>query len=240
MGEVSDSTRGPSSGRTRPPAPDSTRDPAPPAAPKSPRLIAHSTLTYVVGRGLIGAYLRTLCRLDVRGREHLPRRGPVLLIGNHQSYLDIPALASAAGRHVCFVARDSLAQSSFLAFIMRQSGAVLIKPGTPDRAALEESIEHLRRGDAVAIFPEGTRSVDGAVGEFRSGALLVARRTGCPIVPVGIRGTIDVLSRHQKFPRPARVRVSFGAPVDPKSDGALERVRDAVCALVGDGRAPRN
>jgi 1-acyl-sn-glycerol-3-phosphate acyltransferase len=217
-------------------------EPGPAAAPR--KLVTRSTPTYVIGRGLIGTFLRTACRLQVRGREHMPRQGPVLLVANHQSYLDIPALASAvataAGRHVCFVARDSLARSRFLAFVMRESGAVLIKRGVPDRAALEETIEHLEQGDAVAIFPEGTRSTDGAVGEFRSGALLVARRTGCPIVPTGIRGTIDVLSRDQKFPRPARVRVSFGAPVDPGSEGALERVRDAVCALVGDGRAPRD
>ncbi|TAJ02276.1 MAG: 1-acyl-sn-glycerol-3-phosphate acyltransferase [Planctomycetota bacterium] len=215
-------------------------DPAP--APR--KLVAHSTATYVIGRALLGSYLRTACRLQIRGREHVPQSGPVLLVANHQSYLDIPAVASAVatatGRHVCFIARESLARSRFLAFIMRESGAVLIKRGAPDRAALEEAIEHLELGDAVAIFPEGTRSLDGSVGEFRPGALLVARRTGCPIVPVGVRGTIDVLSRDQKFPRPARVRVSFAAPVEPRSEGALERVRDAVCALVGDGRAPRD
>lgn len=223
--------------------PSTTPPPAP--APEAPRrIVAHSTPTYIIGRGLIGAFLRSACRLQVRGREHVPQQGPVLFVANHQSYLDIPALASAvataSARHVCFIARDSLARSRFLAFVMRESGAVLIKRGAPDRAALEEAIAHLELGDAVAIFPEGTRSTDGSVGEFRSGALLVARRTGCPIVPVGIRGTIDVLSRDRKFPRPARVRVSFAAPLDPRSEGALERVRDAVCALVGDGRAPRD
>lgn len=223
--------------------PGAVQTPAPGGATPR-RIVAHSTPTFIVGRGLIGAFLRTACRLQVRGREHMPKQGPVLLVGNHQSYLDIPAVASAVatatGRHVCFIARESLARSKFLAFVMRESGAVLIKRGAPDRAALEEAIAHLELGDAVCIFPEGTRSPDGSVGEFQRGALLVARRTGCPIVPVGVRGTIDVLSRDQKFPRPARVRVSFGAPVDPAAEGVLERVRDAVCALVGDGRAPRD
>lgn len=192
-------------------------------------------MVYRFGRFVSGSFLVAWNRLRVEGREHVPSTGGVLIVGNHQSFLDIPAVAWAARRHVAFVARESLARSRFLAWLMRESGAVLVRRGVGDRSALRAMAAHLEAGDCVAVFPEGTRSRDGSLGEFRGGALFVARRAGVPILPVGIRGAVDALPRDARFPRPRRIGVRFGAPVAPDAPDALERARDAIAAMIGDG-----
>jgi 1-acyl-sn-glycerol-3-phosphate acyltransferase len=180
--------------------------------------------------------LHLLWRLRVDGRENLPAEGGVMLVCNHQSFLDIPLVAASTRRHVCFVARESLARSRFLAFIMRGCGAILVQRGNPSHRVLREIEAHLRQGDCVAVFPEGTRSPDGRVRAFRQGAVLAARRVGVPLVPAGIRGAIEVLPRDRKLPRLRRVSIRYGSPIDPEAPEALETAREAVVAMVGDGR----
>jgi 1-acyl-sn-glycerol-3-phosphate acyltransferase len=133
------------------------------------------------------------------------------------------------------VARDSLARSGLLAFVMRECGAVLVRRGQSDRAALRAMVEHLRLGDCLCIFPEGTRSPDGRLQAFHSGALVAARQAEVPLLPIGIRGTFDAWPRAARLPRPRRVALRFGEPVDSGADDALERVRAQIEAMVADG-----
>jgi 1-acyl-sn-glycerol-3-phosphate acyltransferase len=211
-------------------------------ATKRPRVGPEDVVTgsrpvYRMGRALLHTYLGLLHRLRVEGREHLPRAGGVLIVANHQSFLDIPVLASGAPRHVAFVARASLAHSRFLAFIMRESGCVLIHPNTPDRAALEGMIAHLEGGDCVAVFPEGTRTPDGALGAFRGGAAVAARRAGVPIVPAAITGAFEAWPRHRRLPRPGAVHVRFGAPLTAEGREPMERAREAIREMMGERSA---
>ncbi len=187
---------------------------------------------YRLARGSTGLWLRTYHRLRIEGGEHLPGRGAAVIVANHSSYLDIPVLANSTRRHVSFVARASLSRSRFVAFLLEYTGAVLVEPGTPDRQALRDMVEHLRLGDCLAVFPEGTRSPDGSVGRFLGGASLAARQAGAPLVPAGISGSFAALSRRQRFPRPARITVRFGPPIDSADPEALERARQAVARLV--------
>ena len=199
-----------------------------------PQVLTEKTLTYRVVRQSVSIALRTLFRARFAGLEHLPARGAALIAANHQSYLDIPLVASATRRHIAFVARDSLADSRALGWLMRQCGAVLIRRGKPDRQALREMVAHLEAGDLVCVFPEGTRSRDGSVGAFRGGALLAARLARVPIVPAAVGGTIDAWPRGGRV-RLARVALTFGAPLDPlASEGEL--VRQRIIELAGSGR----
>jgi 1-acyl-sn-glycerol-3-phosphate acyltransferase len=183
---------------------------------------------YRLGRALLRGYLTGYHRVVVEGREHLPLTGGALLVANHQSFLDIPMVAVGAPRHVAFVARRSLARSRFLDWLMRHSECVLIDPGSADRAALAAMIEHLQRGRCVAVFPEGTRTRDGAIGTFRGGAALAARRAGVPIVPAAILGAYEAWPRHHRLPAPRRVRIRFTPPLAPETPDVMQRARDAI------------
>lgn len=201
--------------------------------PDSTERITWSTLAYRVGRRLCWLELRIWHRLRVRGREHLPEGGPFLLVANHQSFLDIPIVAAALmDRHVCFVARESLANFRPLGWLMRRSGAILIRRGSSDRAALTEMVEHLRAGDLVCVYPEGTRSPDGSLREFLPGALFAAKRARVPIVPVAIQGAHRALPRGGVFPRPARITLRFGPPVDGARKDAMDAARTWIAGVI--------
>jgi 1-acyl-sn-glycerol-3-phosphate acyltransferase len=136
---------------------------------------------------------------------------------------------------VAFVARASLEKSRFLKWIMRESGVVLIRPNTPDRAALEAMIAHLVAGDCVAVFPEGTRTRDGALGVFRAGAAVAARRAGVPIVPACIQGAFEAWPRSRALPVPRRIRVRYGEPLAPDREGVMEEAKARIAAMLAAG-----
>lgn len=205
-----------------------------PADPESgPEILTRKTLVYRFLRGTsaVAAYMYFGCRIE--GRENLPAEGGFLLASNHQSYMDIPLLSVACRRHVSFVARDSLARSVAMRFILHQTGSVLVQRDASDRRALREMAAHLEQDDAVAVFPEGTRSHDGRLGAFKRGALLAARSARVPVVPVGIRGTFEAWPRG-RWPRPRRIQLSFGRPLDPTGPRALEELRAAIGALIDE------
>ena len=130
---------------------------------------------------------------------------------------------------------DNLAETPWLAFVMRECGAVLIERGTADRAAMREMVEHLERGDLVSIFPEGTRTADGRVAPFMGGALLAARKAGVPIVPTAIRGAHAVWPRSRSKPGPGRIGIRFLPPIEAGARDALERAQSGIEAAVGAG-----
>ncbi|MEM7519087.1 MAG: lysophospholipid acyltransferase family protein [Planctomycetota bacterium] len=203
---------------------------APAEAPQ--KILVEKTLPYRIARNAVWLWLKLFHRLEVHGGENLPREGAVMIASNHQSFLDIPIIASATNRHVCFVARNTLAKFKPLAWLMAKCGTVLIGRGTADRAAMRLMGEHLSLGDCLAIFPEGTRSKDGTLGQFKGGAVVTARRAGVPIVPAGIRGPNRVLPSGAWLPRPVKIEIAFGEAIDPADPEAADKLRAAVASLI--------
>ena len=146
-------------------------------------------------------------------QERVPRRGGVLLVANHQSLLD-PVIASLGlPRQVSPLARSDLFQGRVFPWLIRSVGALPMKRGTADTAAIKGAIRMLRAGEAVLLFPEGTRTDNGAVGTFHSGMCLIAARGNAPIVPVAIDGAFEAWPRSKKLFRLRRIRVGYGTPV---------------------------
>jgi 1-acyl-sn-glycerol-3-phosphate acyltransferase len=199
-------------------------------------VIVHRTFVYLLCHWSTYVYGRVWHRLRLEGLENLPREGGAVLACNHQSFADILLLGGFVPRHVAFVARDTLADWRWLGYVMHQCGAVLVKRGSSDRRALRGMVDHLERGDTVAIFPEGTRTRDGSLQTFKGGALLAARMAGVPIVPLGIRGAFEAWPRGRLLPFPRKIALRFGAPVDSSLPDAQERVVESIRAMVGDGR----
>jgi 1-acyl-sn-glycerol-3-phosphate acyltransferase len=210
-----------------------TSNPKPAAEEVDEPILTHRTFVYWLCHISSKLYTKIWHRLSVQGLENIPRQGAAVIASNHQSHVDILIYGGCVPRHVSFVARDTLADQRWLAYVMRQCGAVLVKRGQGDRKALRAMAEHLEAGDLVAIFPEGTRTDDGNLREFKGGAVLAARLAKVPIIPVGIRGAFQAFPRGVALPRPKKIRVRFGPPIDSALPDAQERLVAAVAGLAG-------
>ena len=161
-------------------------------------------------------------RLEVEGAGHVPQRGAVLLCANHASHLDAPAILAALPREVALRASTAAAKDVFADYHWREIVSRVVTNALPiereagfSRGLRElEAVLHERR--PLILFPEGRRSSDGNLVEFKPGAAMLSLRTGTPIVPIHIAGAGDSLPRGGYFPRSGDVRVRFGEPIDPR------------------------
>lgn len=206
--------------------------------PGAPRLIRRSPFWWAVSKGLVLAFTKVWFRMRVEGRANVPATGPVLLVANHASYIDPPLVGITAGRWVAFLAQAGLGKLGPLRWWLGQMGVTLIDRSAPSKDALRVIAESLSRGEAVGIFPEGTRSADGTVGPFRNGVEFLVRRTGACVVPIGLDGNHRAFPRKAWLPRPSKVVVRYGAPMSADevlAPGGVERLRAKVAELA---RAP--
>jgi len=146
-------------------------------------------------------------------RDRVPRKGGVLLVANHQSFLDPVIAAVGLPRRVSYLARSDLFHGKIFTWLISSLGALPMRRGTADTAAVKGAIRMLRAGQAVLVFPEGTRTPDGSVGTFHSGMCMMAARANVPIVPVAIDGAFETWPRGRKLFRLGCIRVAYGRPV---------------------------
>ena len=169
---------------------------------------------------IVQSVLRVLCTFwlgyRARGVNKIPATGGGLLLINHQSFLDPILVGLPLSRSVSFLARDSLFRVPLLRWFFIRMFGIPISREAASSAAMRETIRRMQHGFLIAIFPEGTRSNDGTVGEFRSGFVAIVRRCTLPVYPVGIAGANEALPRGSWFVKPARVRVVFGDPLTPE------------------------
>jgi 1-acyl-sn-glycerol-3-phosphate acyltransferase len=154
--------------------------------------------------------------LRVTGVENVPREGAFIMVANHLSLLDPLIVGSAAGdmagRLIHFMAKDELRSWPVIGWLATQAGVYFVRRGEGDRKAQRISIQLLEMGEPLGLFPEGTRSPDGALRDGRDGAALLAIRTGVPLLPVGISGTDRLFPHGARLPRRHRVNVRIGPP----------------------------
>ncbi|HVT27873.1 MAG TPA: lysophospholipid acyltransferase family protein [Lacipirellulaceae bacterium] len=163
------------------------------------------------------------------GKGHVPVNGPVLLVSNHQSHLDPVLVGLACPRQLKYLARQGLFFWPFSLWI-RSLGAVPIDRERGAIGGIRVTLDLLKRGNAVLVFPEGSRTPDGKLHEFLSGFCLLARRGGAAIVPVAIEGAFGALPRGSAFARPHPITLAFGPAVTKEQAASL--TDDELTAMV--------
>lgn len=155
-----------------------------------------------------------LFNFRIHGANNVPLTGGVLLACNHVSFLDPHAVGAGCPREACFLARKTLFTGKLQSALLRSWNVMPVDlSGKPDIAGLKSIMDLLRRGYAVTLFPEGTRSWDGGFQPAKPGVGLLVAKAGVPVVPVRMFGAYEVWPRNQKLPRRGQVDIVFGKPV---------------------------
>jgi 1-acyl-sn-glycerol-3-phosphate acyltransferase len=191
----------------------------------APRPRGHSTfgrclysVLWIVSRAL-GV---SMFGVRTRFAEPLPDCGGLIVLSSHQSHLDPLLLGLACDRRLSSLARSSLYAFKPFGFIITALDAVPIDRNASAVAAMKTVIKRLEDGAAVIIFPEGTRTATGRLGEIKSGFALIAKKAKVPIVPVAIVGAWECWPKTRLLPRPGRIRLEFGRVIRPEEIATLD------------------
>ncbi len=181
----------------------------------------------------------------VIGRKNMPRKGAVIVIANHVSYIDPIFIGWALQpRLIHYMGKKELFHNKFVRFIITRWGMFPVDRDSFDRHAMTVALTMLKEGAVLGLFPEGTRSSSGELQQMRSGAVRFAIKMRCPLLPVAISGTEKSYPRGAKFPKPARLKLNVGQPFElsqfydtpmtsEASEQAIAIMREKIAALQG-------
>jgi 1-acyl-sn-glycerol-3-phosphate acyltransferase len=182
------------------------------------------TVTYRICAALIGGLAKILFRPSVVGADNIPLTGPVLIAPIHRSNVDFAFSLFISPRKVFFMAKEGIFHPAIFGALLTRLGAFPVDRNSADRESLRLSEEVLKRGQALVLFPEGTRKEGTSVEPLHDGAAFIAARTGATIVPVGIAGSERALPVGAKLPRPVKIQIVVGTPIEPPvSEGRVSR-----------------
>lgn len=178
-------------------------------------------------------------RFSYKGLENLPKEGPFILAPNHQSYLDGMFVACPMPNktilNTYFFAKASHVTNPYAKWMASIHNVVLMDP-TNLKTSIQCLGEVIKKGKNVMIFPEGTRTEDGKVAEFKKMFAIMSQELNVPIVPVCIRGAYEAMPKHTKLPRPKHVEVEYLAPIFPSEksnyDTLTDDTRNSICKLL--------
>jgi len=178
---------------------------------------------------LAGPFLRPYYSMEVEGADRVPADGPVVLTPNHESMWDVPLLVVACPRPIVFMAKQGVFDRWYKAAFFRALGGFPVERGARDLRAMKKALAAVRAGKVLCLYPEGTRNFGKELLPFLPGAAWIAVAEGAPVVPVGIDGTGDIWPRGSRGPRRAKVRITFGEPIEVERERApnLRRARAA-------------
>jgi 1-acyl-sn-glycerol-3-phosphate acyltransferase len=157
----------------------------------------------------------------------VPRQGPVLLVANHSSLLDPPLVGGMTPRPVTFLAKAELFRIPLFGRFIRGLNAHPVRREGGDPAALRLALRILEKGGTLLVFPEGTRGVEGTLRPGKPGAGMLAAMSRAPVVPVYVRGSGQAWPRGMKLPRPAKVTVTFGQPLQFGTEAGATKKKDS-------------
>ncbi len=173
------------------------------------------------------------------GTELIPKTGPVIYMGNHQSNFDILALTVAIPRRFSWLAKEELFRVPFFGGAMRRAGYIPLdrSDGRQALKSIDEAAKRIRDGVSVVIFPEGTRTHDGSLLPFKKGGFTLASRAAVPVVPFTINGSRRINPRNRFALYPGSISITFAPPVFPEGTGnpARELLREEVRTAITHG-----
>jgi 1-acyl-sn-glycerol-3-phosphate acyltransferase len=201
-------------------------------------------------------FCRAICRivasvffdLKAYGLENVPRTGGALMVANHASYLDPALVGVRIYRPLSFMAKSELFDIPVFGWIIRHCNAFPVQQGKGDRAAIEQTIQTLKSGHILNLFPEGSRTADGQLQKIQKGVALIAKRAGVPIVPAVLIGSFEAWPKGRVIFQSHPVRVLYGPPIDVSRMKAEEitllierRFKELLAelrAIIGEELAP--
>ncbi len=159
------------------------------------------------------------------GQENVPRSGSLLVVANHQSHLDPPIMGCGFPRRLNYMARKDLFGFAPFRWLIQSFDAIPVDRHASPIAGVRETLRRLSRGEAVLMFPEGTRTLDGEIGTFMPGFAMIAVRSGAAVQPAAIEGAFDVWPRRNRFPWRGTIHIHFG-PLIPGEEVRSLGVQD--------------
>jgi 1-acyl-sn-glycerol-3-phosphate acyltransferase len=171
-------------------------------------------LSYHLGWLAFRAVYATYFRWRVFGAENVPLTGGVILASNHASFLDPPLVGAGLKRDINYLARESLFRFPGIGALLRSWNSVPVDREGGGARGLKKILDRLLAGGGIILFPEGTRTRDGRLQPARSGIGLTVIKSTAPVVPVRVFGTYEAYGRHITLPRPHRIAVKYGAPMN--------------------------
>lgn len=175
----------------------------------------------LIGRGIVkGAiyiYCKIVYRFKVIGKENIPKKGAIIICGNHKSFLDPPLIEITCGRYARFLAKEELTKNPFFKLLGIVFDAILVKKDSKEIKALKESLQTLKNGYCLALFPEGTRNGLAKGEKVKDGAAFFALKTGTDVIPVGISGGDKPFKK---------VKIKYGKQIDLSKYRELYKNKD--------------
>ncbi|MFY9783826.1 MAG: lysophospholipid acyltransferase family protein [Acidimicrobiales bacterium] len=193
---------------------------------EAPDLVLNPKKTplYRFAAALIGGLARFLFHPTVEGVENIPLSGPVVIAPSHRSNVDFALTLFVSPRKTFFMAKDGIYRQRWFGEVLTRLGAFPVRRDGADRESMRLAEEVLRRGQALVLFPEGTRKSGPTIETLHDGAMFIAARTGATVVPVGIAGTERAMPKGAKLPRFSKVNIVVGKPIAPPSgEGRVSR-----------------
>lgn len=176
-------------------------------------------------QGAIFAYCKIVHRVKIEGTENIPKEGALIFCGNHRTFLDPPLIKVTAKRDTHFLAKEELYKNPFLSFLGWIFEAIPVKRDAKDINAVKSSLKYLKKGECIALFPEGTRNGLAKGEKVKDGAAFFALRTGAKVVPIGISGKTGHFSK---------VTIKYGKPLDYSKYKNVEDEKQALEEITED------
>lgn len=166
---------------------------------------------------------KILFRLKISGQNNIPSSGPLIVVANHNSYVDPVVLALAFRRRIYFMAKSELFKIPLFGAFVRALGGFPVERGEPDRKALKSALQILVEGKILGIFPEGTRIRRPGLGPMESGTAIIAMKSEASVLPVGITGSDRVMPEGTRFPRFPKIEIRVGSPLSLRAEPSHKR-----------------